>query len=258
MADATLTDRDIIDHPLIGQRYFFPLEVPLPDAVEVPTPVGPLACWRSAPASSRPVLVHFHGNGELVHHYRDGFAALIDDLGWDLFCAEYRGYGASAGTPRLASMLDDSDAIAEAVGVPSRQLAVFGRSVGSIFAIDWLRRFPETAGVVLESGIHDVFERLRLRVTARDMWTTPDHYERAVRARFDHTAVLQAFAGPGLVLHAEQDHLVGIAHAEANAAALGPRGTFVRFDRGDHNSIFAANSAEYVQALRAFLQRLSV
>ena len=106
----------ILDHEVISQRYFFPQRAPLADAVSVPTPEGPLACWRSAPPSDRPVLVHFHGNGELVHHWAPDFAPMVQRMGYEVFLAEYRGYGASAGKPRLSAMLDDVDAIATAIG----------------------------------------------------------------------------------------------------------------------------------------------
>lgn len=248
---------ELLDHPIIAERYFFPQQVELPDATWVPTPVGPLGCWRSAPPSDRPVMVHFHGNGELVHHWIGGFVRAIQETGYEVFLAEYRGYGASAGQPLLGAMLDDLDAIADAVGVPPEQIVVFGRSVGSLFAIDWVERFPTTAGLVIESGIHDVLERLALRMTPAELGCTRAELEAAVSARLDHHKKLSAYAGPSLFLHAEGDHLVGISHAERNAQAAGERATLVRFPYGDHNSILGANVEDYFEALEAFLSDCS-
>lgn len=247
----------ILNHRLIGQRYFFRQEVALEDAVVVPTPVGPLACWRSAPAGDAPVLVHFHGNGELVHHWID-FAPAITRTGWEVFLAEYRGYGASAGEPRLGAMLDDIPAIIEAVGVDPSRIVVFGRSVGSIFAIEAVHRFPNIAGLVLESGIADVHQRLRMRVDPMEMACSEMDLKTAVAARMDHRAKLGAYSGPSLILHAEGDHLVTIDHAELNHAwAGGEDKTLVRFPHGDHNSIFAYNQAEYLGHLAHFLTQIS-
>ena len=244
---------NLLDHPLIAARYFFPQSVELPDATWVPTPVGPLGCWRSAPPSERPVLVHFHGNGELVHHWIEGFVPAIQGMGFEVFLAEYRGYGASAGEPLLGSMLGDVDAIAEAVGVPASQVVVFGRSVGSIFAIEWIDRFPETRGLVIESGIFDVLERLALRVTPRELGCEPGALERVCAQHLDHGRKLAGYEGPSLFLHAEGDDLVEISHAERSAAAAGERATLVRLPFGDHNSIMGANVEAYFRALEAFL-----
>lgn len=256
---ATNDDRAILDHRLIGDRYFFPMDAP-PTAgtVHVPIEAGTLSCWRSAPPGERPVLVHFHGNGELVHHWQQGpLADAVEAAGWSLFLAEYRGYGTSSGQPRLLSMLDDTPAILAATGVTPERIVVFGRSVGSIFAIDWLRRYPQTAGLVLESGIFDVHERLALRVRPQEVGARDaTHFKQVCDARFDHRATLAFYTAPSLILHAEQDDLVDISHAERSArAAQNP--TFIRFARGDHNSILAANQDAYQAALTKYLKQIA-
>jgi pimeloyl-ACP methyl ester carboxylesterase len=247
----------ILNHRLIGERYFFPQRMPLPQCYAVEVPGASLGCWRSAPPSDRPVLVHFHGNGELVHHWIADFAPIIQSWGYDVFLSEYRGYGASTGQPRIAAMLDDLDAIAEAIQVPASQIVVFGRSVGSLFAIEWVHRFPQCRGLVLESGIHDVLERLSLRVSPAELGCTPAELHAAVQARLNHTRKLNAYTGPSLVLHAQQDHLVDITHGERNHAAAGGKDkTFVAFEHGDHNSIMFANQTRYFGELSNFLKRL--
>ncbi len=209
----------LLDHPLISERYFFPEHVPLADAVEVPVEGGVLACWRSRPPSDRPVLVHFHGNGERVQHWISPFVSVADLQGFDVFLAEYRGYGGSTGTPALVGMLDDVVPIMTAVGVASKRVVAFGRSVGSIYAIELAHRFPDIAGLVLESGIADVAQRLLVRVQ-----------------------------------HAEQDALVTIDHAVRNHAWAGSSNKrLVRFPDGDHNTILAANAPEYIVQVRRFL-----
>jgi pimeloyl-ACP methyl ester carboxylesterase len=253
-----MDDRDVLDHRLIGDRYFFPAYAPLPDATRVPIEGGALTCWRSAPADARPVLVHFHGNGELVHHWQEGpLADAVRAAGWTLFLAEYRGYGGSSGQPRLLTMLDDTPAILDAVGVAPERIVVFGRSVGSIFAVDWVRRYPQTAGLVLESGIFDVHERLALRVRPHEVGAhDAAHFKRSCDARFDHGAVLSSYGSPSLILHAEHDDLVEISHAERSADAA-MAATFVRFARGDHNSILAANQDAYQAALTRYLRQIA-
>lgn len=242
----------LLDHPVLNERYFFPRRQPLPDATLVDTPVGPLACWRSAPPSKRPVLLHFHGNGEIVADWIELFPPFCAALGYDVFLAEYRGYGASAGRPQLGAMLDDLPAIAAAVGVPAEQIVVFGRSVGSLFAVEWVARYPQTRGLVLESGIHDVLQRLLLRLDPSELGTTLEELTAAVNARLDAEAKLQRYPGPSLILHALGDDLVTPDHARANAAAA-QNAELVLLPHGDHNSILARNEELYLEHLAAFL-----
>lgn len=247
----------ILDHDLISQRYFFPQSQPLPDATFVNTSGGRLACWRSAPPSDRPVLVHFHGNGELVHHWKSDFVHWVQQNGYEVFLAEYRGYGGSEGIPRLAAMLDDVKAIVEAVGVPPERLLAFGRSIGSLYATEMVTQFPATAGLVLESGISDLLERLLLRVHPHELKCTEPEMVSAVASRFDQTKKISDYGGPSLFLHAEHDHLVGIHHAVKNhGAARSEDSQLVRFPKGDHNSILAANAPEYLRHLAAFMARI--
>jgi pimeloyl-ACP methyl ester carboxylesterase len=244
----------LLDHPIISERYFFPQRAELPGACWVESQGLRLGCWRSAPPSEKPVVLHFHGNGELVHHWIDDLTPRIQAMGWELFLAEYRGYGASEGRPVLEGMLDDVPAILEAVGLPPERIVVFGRSIGSIYAIEAIHRVPELAGLVLESGIADLYERLALRMRPNELGCTDAELRAAVKARFDHGAKLAAWSGPSLVMHAEQDHLVGIHHAVRNAESA-QDSILVRFPRGDHNSILFANQAGYFRVLGDFLAR---
>lgn len=219
--------------------------------------VGParLAC-HAADHGGDVTVIHFHGNGEVVADYVPGFAEHLADLGVDAFFAEYRGYGGSTGTPRLGAMLDDVAAIRAAVDRGDDNIVVFGRSIGSIYAIELASRFPDIAGLVLESGIADVHERILLRATPEELGTTAEAMREDFERLFDHEAKLGRYPGPTLVLHAEHDHLVDRTHAERNAAWAGDDAELVLFDRGDHNSIFRANRTAYLDALGEFFDAL--
>src|SRR5512138_2656151 len=242
----------LLDHPLVAARYFFPRRAFVPDPLWVEAADARLACGlRRTDAPDPLTVVHFHGNGEVVADWlEDGLAdAITGRLGCDLLLAEYRGYGLSTGAPRLGTMLDDVGAIVRAAGVPPERIVLFGRSVGSIFAIEAAARFPRAAGLVLESGIADVLERLLLRVEPRELGATEDALAAAVAARLDHRAKLAAYPGPVLVMHAREDGLVPASHGERLAAwAAGPV-ILKLFDAGDHNSILGVNWRAYLSAL---------
>ncbi len=252
-----MTDEAIVDHRIISERYFFPRRTELPGAVMVDVPGARLACWRSAPPSDRPVLLHFHGNGEVVADWVAILPRVVQQMGYELFLAEYRGYGASTGEPALGTMLDDVAHIVSAVGVSPDRIVAFGRSVGSLYAIEAAARYPSLRGLVIESGIHDVHERLILRLRPDELGCTPAQLQHAVGRYFDHSLKLSTYPGPGLVMHAEQDHLVGVHHAVANHRSMATtHKRIVRFERGDHNSIMVVNMQAYISELAQFLMGL--
>src|SRR5437868_6058971 len=122
--------QSLLDHPLLAARYFFPRRDPVdsPFVVTASDGVSRLACYRSMPYPGGLTLLHFHGNAEVVADYVPGVAQVVNGLGVNVVFAEYRGYGGSTGSPSLRAMLDDTESIFQAVGMPARKVVPFGRS----------------------------------------------------------------------------------------------------------------------------------
>ena len=241
----------MFDHHLITERYFFPR----PDYPEPLTTVSvdgaTLGCYVKAPHAAAPILVHFHGNGEVVADYVPDWVDAFVDRGINVFLAEFRGYGASTGVPALATMLDDVTPIFEAAAKVSDRVIVYGRSVGSIYAIELAKRHPEIAGLVLESSIADPLERIIMRVSPEELGASHDEVLAEIARVLDHKAKIEAFGGPVLVFHARYD-LLNVSHGERLARWAGENGEFVCFERGDHNTVMAFNHAEIVSRVVAF------
>jgi alpha-beta hydrolase superfamily lysophospholipase len=202
--------------------------------------------------------VHFHGNAEVVADYVPAMASMVNGLGVNVVFAEYRGYGSSTGTPSLGKMLDDVKPIVEATGVPSPRLVFFGRSLGSVFAVEATTRYPNAAGLVIESGIADPLERTLMRVSPESLGTTAAALAQVVRARVDQQAKLAAFHGPLLVFHTVKDALIPVSHGSRIyewGGAPEEEKEIVLFEHGDHGTIFATNHREYLAKLGAFLAR---
>lgn len=47
-------------------------------------------------------------------------------------------------------MLDDVTALYEAMATPAQDLVVVGRSLGSLYATEFVERYPQVAGLILE------------------------------------------------------------------------------------------------------------
>jgi pimeloyl-ACP methyl ester carboxylesterase len=244
--------RSILDHPTLSRRYFCPRREAPPDIFWIDCKEARLACAYVAPHPVALTVVHFHGNGEVVADCLPEFAGDLTALGVNVLFVEYRGYGASSGEPGLACLLDDVPAIVKALPVPPSQLVPFGRSLGSFYAIELVHRFPESAGLVIESGIADPLERILLRVRPEEVDTTAAELAAEVSARLDPQTKLNAYTGPVLVLHAKEDTMVDCSHAMRNAS-YARRATLRLLPEGDHNSIFDDNPEEYLAALSEFL-----
>lgn len=245
----------VLDHPLVSSRYFFPRPCRLEAPVLLEADGATLACAAFHPHPGGPTLLHFHGNGEVVADWAEGFPELLASMGANLFLAEYRGYGMSSGAPQLGRMLDDVARVVEGCGTPPGRLVPFGRSVGSIFAIEAAARFP-VAGLVIESGVADPLERLRLRLHPRELGLSEEDFAAPFARRLDHRKKLAGFHGPSLFLHAADDDLVPPDNARRLAAWTAGPAELVLLPRGGHNAILSENLEAYAGALADFLARL--
>ena len=251
----------LLGHPLLASRYLFPRRAPLGDPFFVVAADGVtrLGCFRASPHKGAPTILHLHGNGEVVADYVPDMADLVTSLGANVLFAEYRGYGASNGSPSVGALLDDADVIFKALDEAPEKVVVFGRSVGSIPGIELVGRHPRIGGLVLDSGIADPLERLRMRVSPEELGVSPDEFASAVLARMDHRSKLARYPGPMLVLHAIYDTLVSSSHAERNVswgAGATQDKQLVLFPRGNHNTIFSDNYDQYVSHLGRFIDRV--
>jgi uncharacterized protein len=242
-----------LDHPLLAERYFYPWPNRFPDPFYVDGKGGRLGCWYGRWFQEGLTVVHFHGNGETVGDYLDGFATRMESLGVNLLLAEYRGYGMSGGEPRLVAMLEDIPAIVEATGVEPERLIFFGRSLGSLYAAHAAALYPMAAGLVLESAIADPLERILARAEPWQLGVTGEELGREVAMLLNQQQKLAAFMGRTLVMHTRNDDLVDLSHAERLYSwAKGPK-ELVLFERGDHNNIMEVNEKSYFAHLERFI-----
>lgn len=242
-----------LDAPVLSERMFFPQQRWPPAVVAVECAGATLACAAFRPHPDGPVLIHFHGNGETVADYVPAMADAFAAVGLNTFFVEYRGYGASTGTPALVTMLADIDRVLAAVPVPPERVFVYGRSIGSIYAIEAVRRRPALGGLIVESGIADPLERILVRVSPAELGVDDAELRREVARHLDHQAKLAAYPGRVLVLHARHDHLIQLSHAQRNAS-WSRNGELLVFDHGDHNTVLAYNHAAIVDAVGRFVR----
>lgn len=247
----------ILDQQAISGCYLFPQARFVHDPFMVQVEGAELACYRRIIEPDNFTLVHFHGNGEAVADYVPWLADQLSTLGLNSLFVEYRQYGGSPGKAQLVAMLGDGEAAIAAACLAPEKVIAFGRSIGSLYAIELAHRQPTIAGLVLESGIADPSERFLVYADLEGTGVSEVDLIAEARRKFNHKEKLSGYKNPLLVLHAEQDGLVEISHAERNYKwAASPQKRLVRFPVGDHNSILGRNQDEYVKALRSFVKTI--
>lgn len=248
--------QSILNHPLITQNYFFPRPASFANPFWVETGQVKLGCYYHQKYADAKTIIHFHGNGEVVSDYLPDFVTIIEQLGYNCFLAEYRGYGMSSGVPALGAMLADVEAIIKATQQPPENLILFGRSVGSIYALQGVSRFPSIAGLIIESGIADPLERLLLRVQPQALNATDEQVQTAVTHYLNHQNKLAIYNGATLIMHTRYDGLVDLIHGQQLYEWASEPKTLKIFERGNHNTIMGVNFQEYFQSVQAFIESL--
>ncbi|MCA9069633.1 MAG: alpha/beta hydrolase [Planctomycetaceae bacterium] len=248
----------VLDHPAISGAYLFPQPRRVSDPFRIEVDGAELACYRQIVDPKNFTLVHFHGNGEAVADYIPDIADLFTDMGLNLLFVEYREYGASTGKAQLVAMLGDGEAALKAAGLKPEKVIVFGRSIGSLYAIELAARQPGIAGLIIDSGIADRSEKFLARSDLESVGLEKNEVIAEVNQQFNHQTKLAGYENPLLILHTENDGLIDISHAERNyqwAGSIDKR--LVRLTYGNHNTILFANAKEYLDAVGTFVKNIT-
>lgn len=194
----------------------------------------------------------FHGNGEVVSDY-DQAADDFAKAGADLAVVDYRGYGASTGSPTLRRCLRDAPAVVDAVlaATPGRPLIVMGRSLGSACAAELCQTARDgVIGYIFESGIADVAGVIRRRGIER-----PAPLSAEDLATFDPLPKFARCVTPTLVLHGSEDTIIPPTEARMTFDALATREkSLVVISGRGHNNV--SLHPRYWDSIARFVTRL--
>jgi len=246
----TDSEQNVLDLPAISGCYLFPQPRRVSDPFIVEVPGAELACYRKIVDPDGLTVIHFHGNGEAVSDYVPDMVDELANIGLNSLFIEYRGYGGSTGNAQLVAMLGDGEAALAAAAIPPEKAIIFGRSIGSLYAIELAHRQPNIAGLIIESGIANPGERFLAYADLAAAGLDEAEVLATVQQCFNHKKKLSGYSGPLLVMHTENDGLIDISHAERIYKWTGgSQKRLLRFANGDHNSIMAFNGDEYFKGV---------
>jgi pimeloyl-ACP methyl ester carboxylesterase len=253
----------ILDRPEIQRVLFYPRRedawaADSPTARHVAVEVEPgvrIGGRLYAAKPSAPLILFFHGNGEIAADYFD-IAPAYTQLGIGLLVMDYRGYGTSDGQPSASHLLSDAVAVFDATGrlcaenglAPS-QIYVMGRSLGSAAAIEIAVHVQEQlAGLIIESGFADTFGLLA-RMGAR----VPGAQEE--QDGFANAAKISRVGLRTLIIHGQSDVLIPATDArELFRRSAAQDKQLVLIPGAGHNDLMWVGMTQYMDAIRSFVK----
>lgn len=198
------------------------------------------------PGPRAPTVVLFHGNAG-HRGTRLPWMGEFHDLGFGVFCLDYRGYGGSRGSPSERGLYLDADAAIDwleerAVG----GLVYLGQSIGCGVAVEMAVRKPPVA-LILQSGFVSLVDVARkaypflpVRLLMKD--------------RFDCRAKIDRIGCPLLMVHGEKDSIIPASLGKALFDAAPEPKEWLLVPAADHNDPIWIDPT-YMETLEAFLSK---
>ncbi len=151
----------------------------------------------------QPYIVVFHGNGGNIEGRGYRFKFLVDQ-GYSVLLASYRGYGDNPGQPTEKDLISDSALVLEWLfkkeGISSKEVVLFGESLGSGVAIALAAQYPVKALIFdgAFSSASDVGQSAYPFLPVQ--WLMKD--------RWDSESRIQKVKSPLLFIHSKKDSIV--------------------------------------------------
>jgi len=205
----------------------------------------------AASREAKGTVIHFHGNAEnMTSHWQ--FAGWLTSRGFNVFVFDYRGYGASDGSPTPAGCFADSNAAIDYVrsrpDVDPARLLVFGQSLGGNNAI-------AAVGAGNRAGVRALAEESTFfsysSIAGEKVFGTG----LLMSDRYSAKNYIEAISPiPLLIIHGTADVVVPYSHAVRLFDAAREPKQLITIDGGGHIEAMVRSDATYRDALVKFFE----
>jgi fermentation-respiration switch protein FrsA (DUF1100 family) len=189
-----------------------------------------IVAWHVPPRDGKPVVIFFHGNGDILAWRAPWFAALTAD-GTGLVAVSFRGYAGSSGSPTEAGLLNDAEAayVFAAQRYPPDRIVLWGYSLGAGPAVALAARRP-IAKLILEAPYTSIVD-----VAAAAFPFAPVRW--FVRDQFHADQWIANVTSPVLIMHGGRDRTIPIRFGERLYELARDPKQMVRFPQGGHDDL---------------------
>ena len=196
------------------------------------------------PATSRGVLLCFHGNADLAIYQVDWARQISRRTCYAVVLAEYRGYMGLGGKPTYPGIQLDAEAAYDAVrsrlGVDSSRIAFFGYSLGSAVAAE-LALKHEPRALLLKAPFTSARE-MAPRVISPPLALA---FRFISRVRYDTRAAVAAIDAPVWVVHGTRDGVIAVEMGRAVFEAARNKGELLIVDDAQHHDLAGLGGGAY-------------
>jgi fermentation-respiration switch protein FrsA (DUF1100 family) len=204
-----------------------------------------IVAWHVPPREGKPVIIFFHGNGDILAWRVSWFREMIaGDAG--LIAMSFRGYAGSSGSPTESGLLQDAEA-AYAFAIqhyPPERIVVWGFSLGTGPAVA-LAANRRIGKLILEAPYTSIVD-----VAAAAFPVVPVRW--FMHDKFHSDQRIADVTAPVLIMHGERDHTIPIRFGERLYELARQPKQMVRFSEGGHDDL---DNFGAMDVARAFLEK---
>jgi hypothetical protein len=209
-----------------------------------------LCVWSLPHPDAKATVIYFHGNGGNLSVWAPILVG-IQQRGYSVNAVDYRGYGASTGTPSERGLYRDVDAVVRwATQQPRRGIpfVYWGRSLGATMAA-YGATVAKPDGLILEAGFPDVRSVVRGSPALAFL-------ARFSSYRFPTASFISRARVPVLVMHGDADSVIPFAVGRELFASIPDPKRFLTIRGGDHNDREPRGPDAYWSAVDSFVESL--
>jgi alpha-beta hydrolase superfamily lysophospholipase len=208
--------------------------------------------WIPSGQPTAPVVLYLHGNasniGDLVNRARN-----YHRLGIAVLLIDYRGYGQSTGSfPNEAQVYADADAawryLTVTRGIPADDIVLHGQSLGGAIATELATRYPEAAGLIIESAPTSMRAVIRHHIPVQLI-----PLEAMLTQEFDTLTKVRSLQMPVLIIHGTDDQTVPVQMSQQLYQAAPEPKTLQLIPQADHNTVSQTAPTLYYQSIHRFV-----
>jgi fermentation-respiration switch protein FrsA (DUF1100 family) len=159
-------------------------------------------------------VLYFGGNGFRIQDAGIGLARVFSKIGVNFVWIDYRGLGATGGTPSIDRIKKDSQTIIDHLKTLHKPLIIHGISMGSLLASNIAsdpKNADDISALVLESAILDLDSLINNMAPG---WNPVEKQTDPQWSTYDSVPLVQKWAGPLLLLSSSDDDYTPVANAE--------------------------------------------